>query len=314
MEIVEQAARAVHHAHAHGVIHRDVKPGNIMIDREGRARVLDFGMAHIEGEDHALTATGMVVGTPRYMSPEQAEGAPWKIGPHTDVYGLGVTLYEAAAGRPPFEAANVAKLYDEIRRAAPPPPRGLNGEIDAALETVILTAIEKDPGRRYASAHDLAEDLRRWLDGDAIRARPASLGARVWRAVRRAFNADDELRDAKVLYESLVENLPQCVYRKDLHGRVTFGNRRYCAWLGKSDAELVGKSDFDLFPRDLAEKYLADDRRVLETGEILDTEEEHVMPDGKRIFVQVVKTPLFNARGKLIGTQGIFWDITDRRR
>jgi len=125
--------------------------------------------------------------------------------------------------------------------------------------------------------------------------------------------AETALRDSEALYQSLVETLPLNVYRKDLQGRIIFGNRLYCQTSGLTPMELIGKTDFDLFPAHLAETYLEDDRRVIETRETLDLIEEHPQPGGKVAYVQVLKTPVYDARGEVVGTQGILWDVTDRR-
>lgn len=121
---------------------------------------------------------------------------------------------------------------------------------------------------------------------------------------------EKELRDSQALYESLVQCLPQNIFRKDRHSRVTFGNQRYCDSLKRPLADLLGKTDFDLFPHELASKYVSDDRHIIESGETLDTIEEHRLPDGHRLFVHVVKTPVYNAENEIIGVQGIFWDVT----
>ncbi len=123
----------------------------------------------------------------------------------------------------------------------------------------------------------------------------------------------DALRDSEALYESLVRNLPQNIIRKDPEGRLTFVNQRYCEWMGKSPEDLIGKTDYDLFPPDLAEQYRQDDLRIMKSGETFGTEEEHILPDGKKLYVRVVKTPLYNFQSDLIGIQGIFWDVTERR-
>jgi PAS domain S-box-containing protein len=122
------------------------------------------------------------------------------------------------------------------------------------------------------------------------------------------------LRDSEALYHSLVESLPQNILRKDLEGRFTFGNQRFCAMLGKRLDDIVGKTDFDFFPEELAAKYRRDDAQVMQTGNPLETIEEHVPPGGTKLYVQVVKTPVYDARGVLLGTQGIFWDVTERER
>lgn len=126
--------------------------------------------------------------------------------------------------------------------------------------------------------------------------------------------AEQKILDSEVLYHSLVENLPQNILRKDLQERFTFANQRFCATLGKPLEEILGKTDFDFFPAELAAKYQQDDRRILETGEPLETVEEHQPPRGGKIYVNVVKTPIYDADGKIIGLQGIFWDITEKKR
>jgi two-component system, sensor histidine kinase and response regulator len=126
--------------------------------------------------------------------------------------------------------------------------------------------------------------------------------------------SEQALRDSEALYHSLVETLPLNVFRKDVHGRFTFGNHLFCQSLGKPRQEIVGKTDFDFYPADLAEKYRQDDRRVMETKEVVNEVEEHHKPGGEKIYVQVIKTPVYDSRGEVIGTQAIFWDVSDRRR
>lgn len=126
--------------------------------------------------------------------------------------------------------------------------------------------------------------------------------------------AEERLRNSETLYHSLVETLPQNILRKDLNERFTFANHRFCATLGKPLEEILGKTDFDFFPAELAAKYQQDDRRILETGQSFETVEEHQPPGGEKIYVNVVKTPLYDSAGKIIGLQGIFWDITERKR
>jgi PAS domain S-box-containing protein len=141
----------------------------------------------------------------------------------------------------------------------------------------------------------------------------AALGSQIGHVLDRQ-RVEKALRDSEALYQSLVDCLPQNIFRKDRDGRVTFANQRYCATLKRSLRDLIGKTDFDLFPLELAAKYLRDDRRVLETGTILEAVEEHLLPDKTKIYVQVVKTPIHDAQGNIIGTQGIFWDVTERKR
>jgi PAS domain S-box-containing protein len=148
--------------------------------------------------------------------------------------------------------------------------------------------------------------------GRPLRERDGSLkgGVLVCNDITERRRAEKELRDSRALYESLVENLPQNIFRKDRESRLTFGNARYCASLKKPLKELLGKTDYDLFPAETARKYIADDQHTFRTGQSLDTIEEHYLPDGKRLYVHVVKTPVYNAEGDIVGVQGIFWDVT----
>ncbi len=190
---VKAVAEALAYAHAQGVVHRDVKPGNILIDSQGQPHVTDFGLAKevdLSGEGAAtgstLTMSGALVGTPQYMSPEQAAGRTREIGPAGDQFSLGVVLYELTAGRLPFRGESLRELLNAVTESEPGALRG--GRADRDLETICLKALEKDPSRRYASMAELAADLGRWLDREPIRARPISGVARLakWAARRRA--------------------------------------------------------------------------------------------------------------------------------
>ena len=141
----------------------------------------------------------------------------------------------------------------------------------------------------------------------------AALGSQIGHVLDRQ-RVEKALRESEAFYHSLVESLPQNIFRKDLDGFVTFGNQRYCATLKRTLEDLIGKTDFDLFPGELAAKYREDDRRVQETGVPLDVVEEHMLPGGRKIYVQVLKTPIRDGQGNIIGTQGMFWDVTERKR
>jgi outer membrane protein assembly factor BamB/tRNA A-37 threonylcarbamoyl transferase component Bud32 len=167
---VQTVAAAIHYAHQKGVLHRDLKPSNILVDAFDQPRVTDFGLAKRLG-DKGLTATGAVLGTPSYMPPEQAAGDLSKIGPASDVYSLGAVLYELVTGRPPFQAATALDVLRQVLETEPAPPRLLNPGIDRDLETVILKCLAKQPGRRYAGAQDLADDLAAYREGRPIKAR-----------------------------------------------------------------------------------------------------------------------------------------------
>ena len=140
-----------------------------------------------------------------------------------------------------------------------------------------------------------------------------ALGSQIGHILDRQ-RVEKALRDSEALYQSLVDCLPQNIFRKDRESRLTFANQRYCATLKRTQQELLGKSDFDLFPLELAAKYLRDDKHVMDTGAVLEAVEEHLLPDRTKIYVQVVKTPIHDAQGNIIGTQGIFWDVTERKR
>jgi predicted Ser/Thr protein kinase len=167
---VQAIARAIHHAHQHGILHRDLKPSNILIDREDQPHITDFGLAKKLGGDSGHTRTGSVLGTPSYMAPEQAQGRIKDLGPTTDIYGVGAILYELLTGRPPFHAETPVDTIMQVIERDPVPPSLLNPNVDRDLETICLKCLEKEPRNRYGTAEELAEDLRRFLDGESISA------------------------------------------------------------------------------------------------------------------------------------------------
>ena len=182
VELMVAVARAVDQIHKAGMLHLDIKPSNILLDGppdgpwdQVTPMIADFGIARA-GDDPGATATGQigVRGTPSFMAPEQIAGDRAVIGPRSDVYALGATLYSLLTGRPPFQAASVIETLDLVRTREPAPPRTLVPGLPRDLETIALTCLRKDPRRRYASAGALADDLKRWLDGFPIQARPVS--------------------------------------------------------------------------------------------------------------------------------------------
>lgn len=177
---VAELAEALDYAHKHGVVHRDIKPSNIMIDHDGRPHVMDFGLARRDTGDATLTSDGRIMGTPAYMSPEQARGDSHAVDARTDIYSLGVVLFETLTGERPFQG-NRRMLILQVLDDEPRPPRQLDDTIPRDLETVCLKAMAKSPGRRYQSARELADDLRRYLNGEPVYARPVGNLERLWR-------------------------------------------------------------------------------------------------------------------------------------
>jgi serine/threonine protein kinase len=169
--MVVAIAGAVHYAHQRGVIHRDLKPGNVLLDRDGQPRITDFGLAKRLEAGPDLTASGQILGTPSYMPPEQASGGSQPIGPAADIYALGAILYCLLTGRPPFQAASGMEVVRQVLEQEPIAPRQLDRSIPLDLETICLKCLHKEPSRRYATAQRLAEELERYLRGEPILAR-----------------------------------------------------------------------------------------------------------------------------------------------
>jgi serine/threonine protein kinase/signal transduction histidine kinase len=461
-QLLLKVADAVHYAHTNGILHRDLKPGNILLDEDGEPHVTDFGLAWPLREDP--TSTGQLLGTPSYMAPELLTGTR-ALTPAVDVYGLGAILYECLTGRPPFKAATLGDTLQQVLQAEPVRPRHLRAAIPANLEVICLKCLEKDPARRYPSAAELAEDLRRFLldqgmlrprlaervrrwlrdvwpeqrlpslprpedalpepqalllgaildglsdgvvvadpDGrlvlcnhaaerllglslagltldawaerqphwmaDGVTAYPArglplaralrgevvekaevfllpegraeglwiSMSARPLRSgamvVLRDNTEEHALRDSQALYFSLVESLPLSLFRKDARGCFTFANQTFCTTMGLPAERIVGRTDHDFLSPVMAERYRADELRVLARGTIEERLEEHLSgacgnhcrcavpaaslepeaaEQGPR-YVHVLLAPVVDATGRVVGTQGAFWNVTARLR
>ena len=182
--LLAKVARAIHYAHQRGILHRDIKPGNILVDTQGEPHVTDFGLAKRVDVDSKVTLSGTMLGTPAYMPPEQVAARYGKLGPHSDVYSLGATLYHLLTGRPPFQG-ELADILRQVQNNDPVSPRILNPSVPRDLETICLKCLEKEAARRYTTAAELAEDLERWLQHKPIKARRASPFLRTNRWVQR---------------------------------------------------------------------------------------------------------------------------------
>src|SRR5947207_407285 len=185
VELIAKVGRTVHYAHEHGILHRDIKPGNILLDAKGEPHLTDFGLARLVESESSVTHTLDVLGTPSYMAPEQAAGNNATVGSVTDVYGLGAVLYQLLTGHPPFAGGTTYETIKLVLETEPRQPRQLNPKIDRDLSTICLKSLEKDPQRRYPSALALAEDLERWLKHEPIRARHSGIFARGRKWVQR---------------------------------------------------------------------------------------------------------------------------------
>jgi serine/threonine-protein kinase len=219
--LVLHVARAVEHLHQHGYIHRDLKPSNILLDAEGEPYVSDFGLAKAFAPGSAATTTGVIAGTPSYMSPEQAAGHNAEVGRSSDVYSLGAILYEAMTGRPPFRAESALDTLLAVLGGEPELPRRLNRRLPRELELICLKCLSRSPQDRYATAGGLADDLDRFLKGEALEARPPHLPQRIWRWARREPALSMRLAALGVFYAVEWVNYSAGIIDGTFHGKMT---------------------------------------------------------------------------------------------
>ena len=265
-ELVRTLAGAVHHAHQHGVVHRDLKPANILFTADGTPKVTDFGVARLGGDPSsgaALTQVGQVVGTPQYMSPEQALALPEGTAPAVDVYSLGAILYDQLTGRPPHDGPDSIAVLTAVACHDPAPPHRLVPTLPRDLETVCLTALERNPARRYPSAEALADDLGRFLAGEPVKARPAGYVRRlVTKARRRPLEAGLLLALAAVVAAGLAGVGWQ--WRRAVAARDAAEENAVAARNSQADAEEQAR----IARRSLSDSTLSLAARHVQTGDL----------------------------------------------
>jgi TolB-like protein/Flp pilus assembly protein TadD/predicted Ser/Thr protein kinase len=215
VELIAKVARTVHYAHEHGILHRDIKPGNILLDAKGEPQLTDFGLARLVESESTVTRTLEVLGTPSYMAPEQAAGNNAKLTSATDVYGLGAVLYQLLTGHPPFAGGTTYETIKLLLETEPRQPRLWNPKVDRDLSTICLKCLEKDPRRRYSSALALAEDLERWLRHEPIQAQRTGVIARGKKWLQR----NPTLAAVATLSLALIAALGIIVWKTDIFRR-----------------------------------------------------------------------------------------------
>ena len=210
--LIETLARAIHYAHQNGIVHRDLKPANVLLTDDGIPKISDFGLAKLLERDDRLTQVGDILGTPSYMAPEQVRGDSDGISPATDVYALGAILYEMLTGRPPFKGTTPLSTMEQVSSIEPLAPGKLQRHTPRDLNIICLKCLQKEPRRRYASALDLADDLRRCLDRQPILARQTPTWERAWKWARRRPSAATALLSILMATMLILRRgvVPQC--------------------------------------------------------------------------------------------------------
>ncbi len=221
VRILALTADAVAHLHAQGIVHRDLKPSNILLDRQGQPHVGDFGLAKVFRADSTSTATGVITGTPSYMSPEQAAGRNEQVGPSSDIYSLGAILYEMLTARPPFLEENPLDTLMQVLSREPLLPRAINSKIPRGLQLICLKCLAKTPAQRYSSARELADDLERYSRGEPLLARPPSLKDGLLRWGRRQPALASRLGALAVFYVVELFNFHSGLLPADFHLRIS---------------------------------------------------------------------------------------------
>ncbi|MFA5794632.1 MAG: tetratricopeptide repeat protein [Candidatus Brocadiia bacterium] len=262
--IIFQVAQALYYAHSQGIIHRDIKPANILVDKSGKAYITDFGLAkQLTGEGRALTMSGTVVGTPEYMSPEQAQGKKDQMDQLSDIFSLGSTLYYCMTGRPPHQSQELFEVLSKVINEEPTMPSRIVQSVPKELETICLKCMEKDRAKRYQNAAELAGDLKRYLEGAPIVAKRTSSASRLWRRMRQNKTASIGVTSAAVitlaavgwwLYGSAQTGRKVVEYNQQAHR--LFEEHKYEESLSMCE-KVLGLSPADFEAYDLKDKCLA---------------------------------------------------------
>jgi PAS domain S-box-containing protein len=297
------------YAHARGVIHRDLKGGNVVLGDFGEVVVLDWGLAKLLGSgaeqsttgvnsDEAagpeLTLLGEVLGTPAYMAPEQVEGLSERIDVRTDIYGLGAILYHILTGRPPFTGAGTAEILRRVREDEPTPPRQLCPDIAAGLDAICLRALAKKPEHRYAAAKELADAVQLWQEAE-----------------RR--KAEEALRASELQYRSLADLIPGVVWTAQADGSIDYANRYWFTFSGMTWEQTQGNGwAACLHPDDLP-RTIQSWTTALQTGEPYEIEYRlKRAADGAYRWFLAQARPLRNAEGQVVKWFGMLTEIEDR--